>query len=213
MTSSNDTHRSPRHPEGPRPHPSITGERVVLGPIEAEVLPHFYRWFNDFETLRTAGIGDGPWTVERVETWCKRFNGGESEAWFLIGERETGRPLGFGGLRDIDERHRTAEFAITIGEPDARGKGYGTEATRLVLDYAFIARGLHTVLLDVAEYNPGGIRAYEKAGFQIIGRRSGSEVRDGRRWDTIYMQAMASDFESPVLAKIFVPDVPRERRS
>ena len=82
-----------------------------------------------------------------------------------------------------------------------------------ILDYAFIARGLHTVLLDVSEFNPAGIRAYEKAGFRIIGRRSGAEVRDGRRWDTIYMQAMASDFESPVLAKIFVPDVPRERRS
>ncbi|MGH9175449.1 MAG: GNAT family N-acetyltransferase, partial [Vicinamibacterales bacterium] len=127
--------------------------------------------------------------------------------------RETDRPIGFAGLRDISERHRTAEFAITIGDRDARGKGYGTEATRLMLDYAFIARGLHTVLLDVAEHNPGGIRAYEKAGFQIIGRRREAEVRDGRRWDTIYMQAMAENFESPVLAAIFAPDVSRERGS
>jgi RimJ/RimL family protein N-acetyltransferase len=191
-------------------HYSITGERVALAPIEAETVPLFYRWFNDMELLRTAGIGDGPWTMERVEAWCKRFNGNEGEAWFMVFERESDRPIGFAGLRDIDERHGTAEYAISIGEASARGKGFGTEATRLMLDYAFVARGLHSVLLDAAEYNPAGIRAYEKAGFREIGRRRESDVMGGKRWDTVYMQALASEFDSPVLGRIFVPDQPRE---
>src|SRR5690349_15653553 len=122
-----------------RPTYSFTGERVALGPIERATLPLFYRWFNDFELLRTAGIGDGPWTIERVEGFFKRFNGSTGEAWFMIFDLESGRPIGSTGLRDIDERHGTAEYAISIGEPDARGRGYGTEATRLMLDYAFIA--------------------------------------------------------------------------
>ena len=201
-----------QHPT-PITHYSITGERVALGPIEGGTLELFYRWFNDFELLRTAGIGEGPWTMERVAEWCKRFKSDGAEAWFMIYERDSGLPIGSTGLRDIDERHRTAEFAISIGEPSARGKGYGTEATRLMLDYAFVARGLHSVLLDVAEYNPGGIRAYEKAGFTITGRRRESDVMGGRRWDTIFMQALATGFESPVLGKIFVPDQPRQAES
>lgn len=189
---------------------SMTGERIALGPIERETLPLFYRWFNDVELLRTAGIGDGPWTMERVEEFFKRFNGASDEAWFMIHERESGQPVGTAGLRDIDARHGTAEYAISIGESSARGKGYGTEATRLMLDYAFVARGLHSVLLDVSEFNPAGIRAYAKAGFREIGRRHGAEVMGGRRWDVVYMQALASEFESPVLARIFVPDRPSE---
>lgn len=188
---------------------SIIGERVALGPIEGDTLPLFYRWFNDFELLRTAGIGDGPWTMERVEAWCKRFNSGPEEAWFMIYELATGQPIGSAGLRDIDERHRTAEYAISIGEASARGKGYGTEVTRLMLEYAFTARSLRSVLLDAAEYNPAGLRAYAKAGFREIGRRREADVMGGKRWDIVYMQALASEFESPVLGRVFVPDQPR----
>ncbi len=193
------------------PHYSITGDRVALGPIERETTPLFYRWFNDFELLRTAGIGDGPWTMERVEAWCKRFESGPEEAWFMIHELATDQPIGSAGLRDIDERHGTAEYAVSIGEASARGKGHGTEVTRLMLDYAFTARGLHSVLLDVAEYNPAGIRAYAKAGFKEVGRRREADVMGGKRWDIVYMQALASEFDSPVLAKIFAPDLERVR--
>jgi len=189
---------------------SIEGESVALGPVTSDTRDLIYRWFNDPNVTRTAGVGDGPWSMERVEEWCKRFTGSDNEAWFLIFERDTGQPIGVAGLRDIDERHRTAEYAITIGEGSARGKGYGTEATRLMLDYAFVARGLHSVLLDVAAYNPGAIRAYEKAGFQEIGRRHGADLSEGTRWDTVFMQALATGFESPVLGAIFVPDQPRE---
>ncbi len=203
-------HSDPSHDASVSATYSITGTRVALGPIEQHALPLFYRWFNDFELLRTAGIGDGPWTMERVEAWCKRFNSGSDEAWFMIYECKTGRPIGSAGLRDIDERHGTAEYAISIGEASARGKGYGTEATQLMLDYAFIARGLHSVLLDVAAYNPGGIRAYEKAGFREIGRRREADMMGGKRWDIVYMQALAKEFKSPVLGRIFVPDQPRQ---
>ena len=205
--------RDTQHPAPSTQHYSIAGERVALGPIEAETMPLFYRWFNDMELLRTAGIGNGPWPMERVEAWCKRFNGNDGEAWFMVFERESGSPIGFAGLRDIDERHGTAEYAISIGEASARGQGFGTEATRLMLDYAFVARGLHSVLLDVAAYNPGGIRAYAKAGFREIGRRREADVMGGKRWDIVYMQALATEFESPVLGGVFVPDQSREAGS
>jgi RimJ/RimL family protein N-acetyltransferase len=96
-----------------------------------------------------------------------------------------------------------------IGEPEARGKGYGTETTRLMLDYAFTALGLHSVMLDVSEYNLAGRRAYEKAGFREIGRRRQSDLLNGHLYDLILMDCIATEFESPVLSKVFAPDVHR----
>jgi diamine N-acetyltransferase len=96
-----------------------------------------------------------------------------------------------------------------IGEADCRGKGYGTETTRLMLDYAFTALGLHNVMLTVFEYNLAGRRAYEKAGFREFGRRRQSRWMGGRLWDEVYMDCLASEFTSPLLGHIFVPDQPR----
>ena len=112
-------------------------------------------------------------------------------------------------MHDLDLQHGTAELGIIIGEADARGKGYGTEATRLLLDYAFTAVGLHNVMLRVYAFNLAGIRAYEKAGFHVIGRRRESHLMAGRRWDEIFMECLANDFQSPLLGKIFALDTPR----
>ncbi len=78
-----------------------------------------------------------------------------------------------------------------------------------MLDYAFTALGLHNVMLTVFEFNPAGLRAYEKAGFREFGRRRQSRFMGGRLWDEVYMQCLAPDVASPVLARILTPDEPR----
>ncbi len=112
-------------------------------------------------------------------------------------------------MQGIDYRNRSATFGIVIGEPDARGKGCGTETTRLMLDYAFTALGLHSVMLTVYEFNLAGQRAYTRAGFRPFGRRRQCRMMGGRLWDEIYMDCLASEFTSPVLGRVFVPDEPR----
>ena len=129
---------------------------------------------------------------------------------FVIYERATGRPIGSTELMHIDFRNGRADFGIYIGEAEARGKGYGTETTRLMLDYAFTALGLRNVALTVAEWNIAGQRAYAKAGFREFGRRRACWPMGGRWWDEVHMDALASEFESPVLARVFAPDAPRE---
>jgi diamine N-acetyltransferase len=84
---------------------------------------------------------------------------------------------------------------IAIGAANCRGQGYGTEATRLMLDYAFNGLGLHSVMLTVYATNPAGLRAYTKAGFREIGRRRQSYLQGGTLWDTIYMDCLARDFD------------------
>lgn len=77
---------------------------------------------------------------------------------FTIYERETLRPIGNTALHGIDHRNRSASFGIMIGEPDCRGRDYGMETTRLMLDYAFTALGQHNIMLTVFEFNPAGAK-------------------------------------------------------
>ena len=98
------------------------------------------------------------------------------------------RTLGIRGLRP-----QTAE-----AEVDCWGKGYGTEATRLVLDYAFSGLGLHNVMLNVFASNERAIRAYTRAGFREIGRRRQAHRIAGDPEDIVLMDCLATEFEGPI---------------
>jgi RimJ/RimL family protein N-acetyltransferase len=202
-----------RLPDEGANHPivNIVGEKVALGPLHRELLPLDYGWTNDLATLRMQGSMPAPWPMERI---IRRYESGTTApdlVLFAIYERAIlpgghPRPIGVTNLQAIDYRHGTAEFVIFIGAADARGKGYGTETTRLMLDYAFTALGLHNVMLSVYAYNPAARRAYEKAGFREFARRRESVWMGGRLWDTIFMECLVPDFVSPTLARIFAPD-------
>ena len=73
-------------------------------------------------------------------------------------------------------------------------------------DTDFTVLGLHNVMLTMTEYNLAGIHAYEKAGFRQIGRRRQVKWMKDRLWDVIYMDCLSTEFESPVLGRLFVPD-------
>jgi diamine N-acetyltransferase len=189
-----------------QPIVNIVGERVALGPIRRDLLPLYQRWLNDFGTLRTLFIPPRPMTLEEETAWYERAAAPDaSVVHFTIYETAAWRPIGNSQWLAIDFRNRTAEMGIFIGDAADRGKGYGTEATRLMLDYAFTALGLHSVMLTVYAYNPAAHRAYEKAGFRVFGRRHACHWMGGRLWDEIYMECLASEFESPVLARVFAP--------
>ena len=181
---------------------NIEGDKVALGPHRRDLLPLYQRWINDFEVTRTLGVDMRPMTWEAEEAWYDRASRGERDVLFTIYERATMRAIGNTGLHEIDHHHRTATFGILIGEKDCWGKGYGTETARLMLDYAFTALSLHNILLTVASYNERGIRAYLRAGFREIGRRRESRRMGGQASDTIYMDCLATEFESPVLRRL-----------
>jgi RimJ/RimL family protein N-acetyltransferase len=184
-------------PNGAEPVINITGEQVALGPLRRDLLPLYTRWRNDFAVQRSKDDPPLPIAEEAYATVLEAASSGPGVAWFTLYERQGPRPIGLAGLFDIDFRHRSAEFAIQIGEADARGRGYGTEATRLMLDFAFKALGLHNVLLRVFDFNYAGRRAYASAGFREIGRREQAWMMGGQLRDVIYMQCLSTWFESP----------------
>jgi RimJ/RimL family protein N-acetyltransferase len=194
---------------GEPPIVNIVGEWVALGPLRRDLVPLYQRWVNDFVTQRTLGDLPRPRTTDEVAALYERGTAAADGAQFTIYERATWRPIGITELQSIEQRRRTAVFVIFIGEVDARGRGYGAEATHLMLDYAFTALGLHSVMLTVAEFNLAGRRAYERAGFREFGRRRQSVLLGGRLWDEVYMDCLADEFASPVLGQVFAPDGPR----
>jgi RimJ/RimL family protein N-acetyltransferase len=173
---------------------NIVGERVSLGPLRRDLVGEYQRWFNDVSTSATLGLS-WPTTFEEELATFERRVGSSSEVYFTVYERETARPIGIAYLYEVDARHRRGSFGVTIGALECRGKGYGTEATRLTLDYAFNSYGLNNVMLTVYEFNGGGIRAYEKAGFREFGRRHQCSRMGQQLWDIVYMECLAEWFE------------------
>ncbi len=95
-----------------------------------------------------------------------------------------------------DHSVRTAEYVVMLA-PEARGRGLGTAATRLVLDYAFHVTNLRMVWLKVLEPNAGAVKAYERAGFRRAGvlRQAGYWLGDV--CDELIMDAIPADFPGP----------------
>ena len=194
------------HPAATPEQPIVTieGKRVALGPLRRDLLPLYQRWMNDPAVVRTLGGGLRPLLLEDEQQWYERSVGATNDVVFQIYVRAGWRPIGTTAVVGIDHHHGTASFGIMIGEKDCWDQGYGTEATRLVLDYVFNVLGLHNVRLNVCDFNYRGVRAYEKAGFKVIGRRRHALRLGQERHDVILMDALATEFESPVLQRLYV---------
>ncbi len=176
---------------------NIRGERVALGPLHRGLLPLIERWDNDFRTVDLGGADPRPISADEIAAGWEPLLRGEREDWlgFAIYALPELRPIGIANIRDFGNPHGTAEFGITIGDASDRGQGFGTEATRLLLDYAFTVLGVHNVWLDTPAYNAGAIRAYEKAGFEREGLLRSAALIDGERVDLVAMGILRDEFE------------------
>ncbi len=182
---------------------NVIGDKVALGPHRRDLLPLYQRWINDFEVLRGLALPIRPMTLEGEQAWYDHVaKPGDNLVSFLVYERATLRPIGTTALAEIDHAQGTAVFGILIGEKECWGKGYGTETTRLMLDYGFTVLGLHNILLTVYSYNQRAIRAYQRAGFKEIGRRREARRLGGRFYDVVYMDCLGSEFEGSILRSL-----------
>ncbi len=176
----------------------LVGDGVALGPLRSDLVGLYARWWNDREVRRGLSSID-IWTIEAAEQWVAEAGRASARqqpeaAHFTVYAMPEITPVGTLALMRIDHHNRRADFGILIGE--RRGEGIGGEATRLLLEWAFTVVGLENVLLAVLPSNPAGIRAYERAGFELVGRRRNAASSMGGREDEILMDAVASDFRA-----------------
>ena len=187
--------------ESHEPDYVVVGERVALGPLRRDLAASYARWLNQLEVRRgldqmsiATPQSQEKWVEETIEKSAQR----EPEAVeFTVYDRADATPVGTAGLFHIVHAHGTAAFGIAIGE--RRGQGLGTEATRLVLDFAFHVLQLRNVLLEALEWNVAGLTAYERAGFRRVGVRRGARMSRGRPTDLVIMDAVPDDFGRSVL--------------
>ncbi|OPA73765.1 hypothetical protein BVG16_27160 [Paenibacillus selenitireducens] len=182
-----------------KPIINFAGSKVGLGPLQKEHIYLYYQWNNDFTINRTTA-SMRPLTLEEQNDAYDQFIRNKQYVFFTIYELETFKPIGLTYLADIQDRN--AEFGIVIGEVNYHGKGYGTETTQLMLDYAFTILGLHNVMLSVYAFNQAGIAAYQKAGFKEYGRRREVKYRNGKLHDQVFMDCISTEFNSVILSEL-----------
>ena len=179
----------------------VVGEKVALGPLRGDLAAAYARWMNQLEVRRGLdhlGIAtpqsQEKWVEENIEKGAK---GEPQGVEFTVYDCTDSTAVGTAGLFQIAHAHGTAEFGIAIGE--RRGQGLGTEATRLVLDFAFHVLQLRNVLLETLEWNVAGLTAYERAGFRRVGVRRGAVMSRGQPTNVVIMDAVPGDFGASVL--------------
>lgn len=180
-------------------HNLFTGHLVRLSSEEPQVFAEaFTRWSSNSEYLRLLDT-DPPrlWSVSKRKQWFeKKLEDFEHNHTFSIRTLEDERLIGFIGLGGISWTHGDAWVGIGIGDQQYWGKGYGSEAMRLILGYAFTELNLHRVSLGVFSYNNRAIRAYENCGFRKEGIIRQSFRREGQRWDEITMGILRSEWQA-----------------
>jgi len=178
--------------------PTLTGELVVLRPYREEDLPHLKEAVDDPEIGRLTGSVNSSDQVEeypldKLREWYATRNEQTDRLDLMVVDRATDTCVGEVVLNNWDRGNETCNFRIMLG-PSGQGRGLGTEATRLLLGYAFEHLPLHRIELEVYAFNPRARRAYEKAGFVVEGRRRDALLYDGERVDAIVMSVLRPEW-------------------
>lgn len=172
----------------------LSGDLVVLRRHVAGNVAAFRRWYADPEIARLARYQPSPMRPDEIDRFFEARVLGPDALAMAVHEKTTNRLIGTCAFSQLDGENGSALYHITIGEADAWGHGYGTEATRLMLDHAFGTLSLHRIGLFVFEFNERAIRAYQRCGFVVEGRSRESIWRDGRWWDELAMSVLQSDW-------------------
>lgn len=165
---------------------------VYLRLMTAEDTDLIVAWRNK-DVVRKNFIYQELFTREGHENWIKNKVDTGQVVQMIICDAATDKPLGSVYIRDIDREHNKAEYGIFIGEDDARGRGVGTAAAKLMLRYCFEEEGLHRVYLRAFTSNLQAIRSYEKAGFIREGLLRDDVRIDGRYCDIQWMAAVSAE--------------------
>lgn len=171
----------------------IIGEHIYLSPVCTEEVDSYLKWMNDEAVA--VNFGQFPKVVSSKSDMKWLYEPGIDMHRYAMVLLEGDVLIGSISLHNIDHLNRNAFIGIFIGEAEHRGKGYGTEAVRLILNYGFKTMNLHNIMLTVHADNYGGIGCYKKAGFQEVGRMREWIFKDGKYVDKLYMGIMEHEFK------------------
>ncbi|MFH8568254.1 GNAT family N-acetyltransferase [Streptomyces sp. NPDC017993] len=169
--------------------PVLPGSRIRLAPLSIRHATGFHTTTLDPEIRRLTGT-HRHFTLEDIRAWCSGRADQKDRLDLAIEDRETGDYLGDLALMGIDADNAYGMLRIAL-VPGATDRGIGTEAIRLLLDYAFDRVRLHRVQLEVFTFNERARRAYEKCGFEVEGRMREALAWNGEWHDVLLMAALS----------------------
>lgn len=167
--------------------PLLTGLRVVLRPAvssDAEARRLLGRHADIARMSGAAQPSSGPMSSEAAEAWLEKLGEAGTVEWVVDAE---GQFLGTTRLHSFREAG-SARYAVGFFDPKRLGRGFGTEVTEVVVQYAFSSLGLRRVDLAVLEFNERAIRCYKRCGFREVGRSSEIIIIDGEPHHDVLME-------------------------
>lgn len=173
-----------------------SGEIAQLRRHQATDVEDFMRWYTDPEIAQLLRHDLRPLTAHQARGYFMSIvlpASAAGTAW-AIHDRVSGNLLGTTAITQIDFDKRSCLFRIVIGEKQAWGHGFGTDATRLVVDEVFESLGLDRIKLEVFDHNPRARRSYEKVGFAETGRTV--EWAGKTRLDVVAMELARNRWEA-----------------
>jgi RimJ/RimL family protein N-acetyltransferase len=175
--------------------PTLKGKTIVLRPIAAEDAKAIVESLSDKEAMRLTGTQQS-FSLEQVQAFCARVATADDRADYAITLPDDPSYRGEVVLNEIDWHNRSAHFRIAIAGAENRDKGYGSEATELILDYAFNTLKLHRVDLEVYDFNPRAQHVYKKLGFVEEGKLREVLFWEGKYHSAIKMSLLEPDYRA-----------------
>lgn len=176
----------------------LAGKSVVLRPVKRSDVSYFLKWFNDDEVTRYLKL-HLPVTEMAQEKLIEELatTRAGTEAWFIIEAIEDGdhRVIGATDLNRINHKDHSAAFSIVIGEKEYWGKGHGTEACRLIINYGFEQLNLHRISSSVVSYNERSIRMHKRVGFKEEGRQREAWFKNGAYHDNVVFGILRGEWK------------------
>lgn len=173
----------------------LVSETVRLRELQEEDLPLLAGWWNSPEFMALQGhiVLPHPRTeaAQIFRTWSQ--NKGVKDGIGLCITLPDDTLVGHTALYDYQASARSAELMIMIGGSYV-GQGYGTEATRMIIDFGFREMGLNRIGLGVWEYNERALRTFTKAGFREEGRARQAGFHNGKFHDKVLLSQLADDY-------------------
>jgi RimJ/RimL family protein N-acetyltransferase len=176
----------------------IAGKHVALRALEREDLKLMHKWLNDEEIMQWArSKPDNTASMESVEKEFEQDLKGENphRRTFIVIERKSGKPVGWAMIRWWRAFSTTADLGLVIAEKRLRGKGFGTEATSLLVDVAFSQHNMHKAELFTRADNKAAIRAVTKCGFKLEGRHRDEVYFNGKYWDGLTFGLIRNEYD------------------
>ena len=175
----------------------LRGDKVKLAALTPDDVPTIALWQQDAEFLRMFdAVPAYPKTEADLSEWLQERHKATDAFLFAVRPLEGDKLLGYVELDGILWPHRVCGIAYCIGDPANRGQGYGHEATRLVLTFAFHELNLHRITLTAFSYNQPSIALAKKLGFQREGVFREFLQRDGRRYDMFLFGLLRHEWEA-----------------